>query len=312
MKTDILSFLNTFFINIDQNLILISSALLTTLVIYLVLSSKKRYLWTIIYLSLIILFVLFIFSFVYIYIIADILKEINAFFELVRYVCYILIMEFNQTMVMGSVFEDSFLADSIISTMDNRSDGGSTPPRSPWVTRPVTPEVLVAVTPPNLPNFDPSVWVKGTVPTEFSQEQDRIAAGIISPNINPAAVGYFHGRSTGAINHHTIFSGPLYPYTHIQGVGYYDDGSTYNIWVSPGKDTHTYYIAKNNYNTLHQEIREDIIRYDSRLNEVRNMTSFQRWSYFNRTADASVKKNLTFEVARILDGHQIPIANLHV
>jgi hypothetical protein len=131
MKTDILSFLNTFFINIDQNLILISSALLTTLVIYLVLSSKKRYLWTIIYLSLIILFVLFIFSFVYIYIIADILKEINAFFDLIRYVCYILIMEFNQTMVMGSVFEDSFLADSIISTMDNRSDGGSTPPRSP-------------------------------------------------------------------------------------------------------------------------------------------------------------------------------------
>ena len=299
-------------INIDQYLILISfisSTCLTILLIYLVLGLKKTYWWVRIYLFFIVFFVLCILSFVFIYIIADILEEIYDFFFIIKVIFFTFIMEFPKPMTIEGIFEDSSLIDLIISPMDNRSDGGSTPPRSPWLTRPVTPEVLIAVTPPNLPNFDPSVWVKGTVPTEFSQEQDRIArTGIRRPHINPAVVGYFHGRTTGAANHHTIFGGPLYPFTHIQGACSYND-FTYNIWVKPGTETHTYYITKENYNTVHQLTREDVIRYDA-IKEIKSMTQFQRWAYFNRKTDEHI--NLTLQISdipRILRSHQIPIAN---
>ena len=312
MKT-ILSVLDNILINIDQNIIItfISSVLLTTLIIFLVLGLKKISLWVRIYLFFIFWFVLYILFFVYLHLVTDILKYIEIIINHINCLCHMFIMTFAKPMTMGAVLEDSSLADIITSPMDNRSDGGSTPPRSPWRTRPVTPETLVAVTPTNLPNFDSPVWMRGTVLTDFAREQEEIArTGIRSANINPAAVGYFHGRATGAVNHHTIFPGPLYPFTHIQGTCNYDDVFTFNIWVSPGIDTHTYYVTKEDYNTIYQLSREEIIREDSRLKEVKSMTSHQRWIYFNKEAEKNIKLNFQHEwVTRILNGHQIPLAN---
>ena len=297
-------------INIDQNLIFItfvSSALLTTLLISLVLSLKKISLWIRIYLLFIVWFALYILFFVYLYIIADIVEEINNFLYIIKVTFCVCIVEFTKPMTIEGIFEDSSLIDLIISPMDNTSDDGSRP-NSPWLTRPATPEGLLAVTtPPNVPSFDPLIWRKGEVSTAYASENIFRVHGF-SPNTDPAAVGYYPGRSNNLPDmRHTIFDGALYRFTHIEGT-IITDNSTINIWVKPGRDIHTYYITKDNYTILHQIMKPNIV--SDYGDEVQNMTQFQRSAYFNRKTDEHI--NLTLQISdipRILRSHQIPIAN---
>ena len=65
--------------------------------------------------------------------------------------------------------EYSFLTDLIIHSVDNTSNPPSLTPT--WLSRPVSPEGLIAVTTPsNIPYFDPTIWRKGEVPTAFAEQ----------------------------------------------------------------------------------------------------------------------------------------------
>jgi hypothetical protein len=78
--------------------------------------------------------------------------------------------------------------------------------------------------------------------------------------------------------------------------------------VKPGRDIHIYYITKQDYATLHQIVKPQII--NDYNNEVQNMTPFQRSAYFNKKTDDLINFTLQIsDIPRILSGHQIPIGN---
>ena len=299
---------------------LINSIVLTTIMIYLILGLEKISLWFRIYLVFIIWFVLYILFLTYVSLISDSLNIIiDTIFNSMRYLYYLFLIKFMEPMILGGELECLSFADWIVSPMNNpvAPPGWPSPPSSPapsWPSRPVTPEGIVAVrTPSNIPSFDPSIWRKGEIPTPFAESRAPGYEWYPTCRTDPAIVGYYPGRSTDrGIMVHVLqarqnFNGPIYPFTYIEST--IDKGTyTVNIWVKPGRDVHMYYINKEDYNLWYEDYKSQC--YADEVRHMRNMTPWQRLAYADKTAKEEILYDLkTLHIPRMLNGHQIPIAN---